>query len=121
MSKQSTKRENAIVTDFDGLEKSAAKAVSDLVGQTALLKVLIVFMHDNLLAAKGDLSEGDRLDLRDALVPLYPQIQNSLDEITAIFNIHDDDPVVWQSNLDAYLIANPTVLTEALNRFPKVD
>ena len=118
MSKQSTKRENAIVTDFDGLEKSAAKAVSDLVTQTSLLKVLIVFLHDNLLNAKGDLSEGDRLDLRDALVPLYPQIQTSLDEITAIFDIHDDDVNVWQSNLDAYLAANPTILEEAMNRFP---
>ena len=121
MSKQSTKRENAIVTDFDGLEKSAAKAVSDLVTQTALLKLLVVFMHDNLLNNKGDLSEGDRLDLRDALVPLYPQIQTSLDEITAIFNIHNDDVDVWRTNLDAYLIANPTILNEALNRFPKVD
>ena len=121
MSKQSTKRENAIVTDFDGLEKSAAKAVSDLVKQTALLKLLVVFMHDNLLNNKGDLSEGDRLDLRDALVPLYPQIQSSLDEITAIFDIHDDDPIVWQANLDAYIAANPTILAEALDRFPKVS
>ena len=39
MSKQTTKRENAIVTDFDSLEKNAAKAVSDLATQTAILKV----------------------------------------------------------------------------------
>ena len=118
MSKRETKRKNTIVAEFDGLEKTAAKAVSDLVAQTALLKVLIVFLHDNLLNAKGDLSEGDRLDLRDTLVPLYPQIQNSLDEITAIFNIHDDDVSVWRANLDAYLVVNPTILEEAINRFP---
>lgn len=121
MSKQTAKRENAIVTDFDSLEKNAAKAVSDLVTQTAILKILIVFLHDNLLNNKTDLSEGDRVDLRNSLVPLYPQIQNSLEEITAIFNIHDDDVVTWKANFDAYLVTNPTVLDEALNRFPKVD
>ena len=118
MSKRETKRKNAIVADFDGLEKNAAKAVSDLITQTALLKVLIVFLHDDLLNAKGDLSEGDRIDLRDALVPLYPQIQAALVDITDIFNIHDDDVTVWRANLDAYVLANPTILTEALNRFP---
>ncbi len=118
MSKRDTKRKNAIMDDFDGLEKNAAKAVSDLVSQTALLKVLIVFLHDNLLSAKGDLSEGDRIDLRDALVPLYSQIQEALIDITDIFNIHDDDIVTWQTNLDAYTAANPDVLTQALERFP---
>jgi hypothetical protein len=118
MSKRETKRKNAIVADFDGLEKKAAQAVSDLVAQTALLKVLIVFLHDDLLNAKGYLSEGDRIDLRDSLVPLYPQIQTALDDITDIFNIHDDDVNIWRANLDAYTLANPTILTEALSRFP---
>lgn len=118
MSKRETKRKNAIAADFDGLEKNAAKAVSDLITQTALLKVLIVFLHDNLLNTKGDLSEGDRIDLRDALVPLYPQIQTALVDITDIFNIHDDDVATWQANLDAYTTANPDVLTQALQRFP---
>jgi len=121
MSKQTTKRENAIVKDFDLLAKDSASAVSSLVKQTNLLKILIVFLHDNILNNKGDMSEGDRTDTRNDLVPLYPQIQNCLQEITAIFDIHDDDKVIWQSNLDAYLVANPTVLEEALNRFPKVD
>lgn len=121
MSKQSTKRAMAINSDFDALEKKAASVVSDLVSQTAVAKILIVFLHDNLLNNKNDLSEGDRVDTRNALVPLYPQIQESLAEIEALFNIHDDDLVTWQSNFDAYLLANPTVLEEALNRFPKVD
>ena len=121
MSKQSTKRANAIIKDFDALETTAATVVSNLVAQTAIAKVLIVFLHDNLLNNKDDLSEGDRVDTRDALVPLYPQIQESLAEIEALFNIHNDDLTTWQSNFDAYLLANPTVLEEALNRFPKVD
>ncbi len=121
MSKQSTQRANAIDKDYDALAVDSARAVSSLVTQTALLKVLIVFLHDNLLNNKGDLSEGDRADTRASLGPLYPQIQNSLDEITKIFSIYDDDLTVWQSNFDTYVSENPTVLTEALNRFPKVD
>jgi len=121
MSNQTTKRSNAIVKDFDALEKDCASAVASLVKQTALLKVLIVFLHDNLLNDKGDMSEGDRLDTRSALLPLYPQIQDSLVEITKIFEIYDDDKATWQANLNAYLVANPTILDEALNRFPKVD
>ena len=118
MSKRETKRKNAIAADFDALEKNTAKTVSDLVYQTARLKVLIVFLHDNLLNAKGDLSEGDRIDLRNALVPLYPQIQTALSDITDIFNIHNDDVNIWRANLDAYTLANPAILTEALSRFP---
>lgn len=121
MSKQITRRANAIIKDFDSMEAGAAKAVSDLVSQTAIVKVLIVFLHDNLLNDKGDLSEGDRLDTRESLVPLYPQIQDSLAELTAIFEIYNDDKATWQANFDAYLIANPSILEEALNRFPKVD
>lgn len=121
MSLQSTKRANAIIKDFDALSKDAATAVSKLVDQTAKAKVLVAFLHDNLLNNKGDMSEGDRVDVRNALVPLYPQIKSALSEVEAMFGIHDSDVTVWQSNFDAYLIENPNVLEEALNRFPKVD
>ena len=57
MSKQATKRAMAINKDFDDLEKSAATVVSNLVSQTAMAKVLVVFLHDNLLNGKADLSE----------------------------------------------------------------
>ena len=121
MSRRSTKRANAINSEFDSIVSEANKAVSNLVKQVALVKIFTVFMHDNLLNDKGDLSEGDRVDLRDGLVPLYPQIQTALTEITELFNIHDSDNAVWRSNLDSYLADNPSALTEALNRFPKVD
>tara|TARA_R110000824_G_scaffold244196_1_gene432929 strand:- start:1053 stop:1418 length:366 start_codon:yes stop_codon:yes gene_type:complete len=120
MSKQATKRANAINKDFESLEKTAASVVSNLVAQTSVAKLLIVFLHDNLLNSKGDLSEGDRVDTRNALVPLYTQIQGSLVEMESLFNIYDVDLAVWQSNLDSYLAANPSVLGEALERFPKV-
>ena len=121
MSRQSTKRDNAISKDFDDVERQAAGVVSNLVKQVAVVKILIVFLHDNLLNSKGDLTEGDRLTTRDALVPLYSQIQGALSEITELFNIHDDDVAVWQSNFNAYLAANPTLLAEALGRYPEVS
>ena len=120
MSKQSRERESAIDQEFDSTVKNAQNTVSNLVKHTAAAKLFFTFIHDNLLNNKGDLSQGDRKDLRAALTPLYPQIQASLAEITAIFNIYNDDLTVWQANFDAYLLANPTILDEALNRFPKV-
>lgn len=121
MSIQSTKRAIAISSEFDSVTKQSASVVSKLVSQTALVKLFVVFLHDNLLNNKDDLSEGDRIDLRNSLVPLRPQIQESLNEIDALFAIHDDDLAKWQANFDDYLVANPAVLEEALNRFPKVD
>ena len=121
MSRQSTKRANAISKDFDEVEAQSAVAVSNLVKQVNTVKLLVVFLHDNLLSAKGDLTEGDRLTTRDALAPLYPQVQQALTDISALFDIHDDDVVIWQANLDAYLAANPTLLMEALGRYPEVS
>ena len=120
MSLQSFERNNAILKERDIITKGAANAVSQLVKQTAAVRLFIVFLHDNLLNNRGDMSEGDRLDIRDALVPLYPQIQSALSEITELFNIHNDDPTVWKENLNTYLAVNPTVLQEAVSRFPKV-
>tara|TARA_R110002096_G_C14549695_1_gene719120 strand:+ start:67 stop:432 length:366 start_codon:yes stop_codon:yes gene_type:complete len=120
MSRQITKRANAIDKEFDLIVKDSSSAVSKLVSQTAAARLFIVFLHDNLLSSKGDISEGDRIDLRDGLVPLYPQIEECLTEIASLFSIHDDDPAVWQANFDTYLVNNPAVLDEALNRFPKV-
>lgn len=120
MSKQSTKREIAIAKDSDDIENGAAKAVSDLVKYTALVKLHVVFLHDNLLNNKGDLSEGDRVDTRNLLVPLYPQVSDCLAEIESLFNIYNADLATWQANFDAYLIDNPTTLDEALSRFPTV-
>ena len=54
-------------------------------------------------------------------MPLYPQVKQCLEEIEALFDIHDSDVSVWQSNFDDYLLANPDVLSEALARFPKVS
>ena len=120
MSLQSGDRTNALIKERDSIKTKPAQAVSTLITQTNIVKLFIVFMHDNLLNNKGDMSEGDRLDMRDALVPLYPQLQAVLADITALFEIHDDDPIVWQANLDSYLLDNPTVLNEALSRFPQV-
>lgn len=121
MSIQTTKRAIAINLEFDSITKDSSVAVSKLVSQTALVKMFVVFLHDNLLNNKTDMSEGDRIDLRDALVPLRPQIQEALAEIDSLFAIHDDDAAIWQANFETYLAANPAVLNEALNRFPKVD
>lgn len=120
MSKQQRTRDKAIDTEFDAVKGTSATVVSSLVGHTARLKLFITFLHDDLLNGKGDLAEGDRVELRQALAPLYPQIQECLDELTDLFDIHDEDPAVWQANFDAFLIKNPDILAEALNRFPKV-
>lgn len=121
MSLQQTDRTNAIIKERDSVTKGAAGAVSELVNQTALARLYIVFLHDNLLNNKGDMSDGDRLALRAALAPHHPQIQSSLAEIESLLSIHNDDKATWQANFDTYLATNPTVLNEALNRFPKVD
>ena len=118
MSIQSKKREDAIYSEFDAVVKQSSKAVSELLKQTALVKLFVVFLHDNIVNGKGDIVESDRTDLRDALVPLYPQLKDNLAQLTAIFEIHDDDPVVWEANLNSYLAANPLILDEAINRFP---
>ena len=120
MSIQETKRKNAIEKEFDSAPREAQTAVSKLVTETARIRLLIIFLHHSLLSNTGEVSEGDRLDVRDSLVPLYPQIQDALADITALFNIHDDNNATWQANLDAYLLANPTVLSEALSRYPAV-
>jgi len=121
MARQSTNRQIAINDEFDSVVKGASKAVSDIVRETARVRLLVVFLHDNLLNTKGDLLEGDRIDLRDSLVPLRSQVQDSLDEIDALFSISDDNLATWQANFDAYLLANETVLDEALDFFPKVS
>jgi hypothetical protein len=121
MSRQSTIRANAINKDFSEIEKKAATVVSELVKQVDLVKLLTVFLHDNLLADKGDLSEGDRMVTRDALIPLYPQLQKAISDIELLFNIHDANAMTWQANLDAYLANNPTLLAEALNRYPEIS
>tara|TARA_R110000737_G_C14596557_1_gene488408 strand:- start:1792 stop:2157 length:366 start_codon:yes stop_codon:yes gene_type:complete len=121
MSRRKIKREEAIYSEFDSVVKKSASSVSELVKETGVLKLFVVFLHDNLLNAKGDMTETDRVDLKNELVPLYPQLQANLAELTALFNIYDDDPVTWQANFDAYLASNPTLLTEAINRFPSVE
>ena len=121
MSIQADKRKKAIVDKYDSLMTDPAKAVSKLVEQTAELKVFVTFLHDNLLNNKGDISEGDRVVLKNALVPLYSQIEGSLAELTSILSISNDDPVIWQANFDSFLADNPTILKEALNYFPTVD
>lgn len=120
MSKQSTKRAIAIEKDSDYIEGGASKAVSDLVKFTALVKLHIVFLHDNMLNNKGDLSEGDRLDTRNALVPLHQPIVECLGEIEKLLSIYNADQSIWQANFDTYLIDNPDTLEEALSRFPTV-
>ena len=121
MSKQETKRANMNEKDFDALTKDSSRVVSDLAKQTSIIKVLIVFLHDNLLNNRGDLSEGDRVDIRSAMTPLYPQLTSSVDELTALFGIYNEDLATWQANFDAYLVANPDTLQKAIDRFPKVD
>ena len=121
MSLQQADRTNAIIKERDTVIKDSAKAISDLVGNVARARLYIVFLHDSLLNNTGDMSEGDRLALRASLAPHYPSASTALSEIESLLNIHDDDLATWQSNFDAYLLANPTVLTEALNRFPQVD
>ena len=120
MSRREIKRQDAIYSEFDSVVKKSASSVSELLKETAVLKLFVVFLHDNLLGSKGDVTESDRVDLKNELVPLYPQLQANLAELTALFNIYDDDPATWQSNFDAYLAANPTLLAEALGRFPAV-
>lgn len=120
MSLQKTKRETAINNDFESLTKGAAKAVSDVSTQVSMLKILVPFMHDNVLGGKGDVSEGDRVDLRDSLVPLYEQLQELMGEMEKVFVIHDDDVSVWQAALDAYIVEYPNCVNEAEARYPKV-
>ena len=121
MSRRELKRQEAIYKEFDSVVKNASRAVSELVKETSVLKLFVVFLHDNLLNAKGDMTESDRVDLKNELVPLYPQLQNNLAELTALFDIYSDDPATWQANLDTYLVANPTLLDEAINRFPPAE
>ena len=121
MSRQATNRAVAINKEFESIVKKSNSVVSELERQTAEVKLFVTFLHDNLLGNKGDLSEGDRVDLRDAIVPLYPKIQAALSEVEAMFNIHDDDAATWTANFETYKAANPGTLTEALDRFPKVD
>ena len=121
MSLQQADRINAIIKERDSVNTDSAKAVSELVRNVARARVYIVFLHHNLLNNIGDMSEGDRTALRASLVPLHPQIQASIDEIESLMGIHSDDSATWQSNFDNYLLANPTVLNEALSYFPKVD
>ena len=121
MSRREIKRQDAIYSEFDSVVKKSNSSVSELLKETAVLKLFVVFMHDNLLNAKGDMTESDRVDLKNEIVPLYPQLQSNLVELTALFDIYDDDPAIWRSNLDAYLVANPTLLNEATNRFPSAE
>ena len=114
MSRQATNRSNAIDQEFREVVKKSQAAVSELTRQTAEAKLFITFLHDNILNSKGDLSEGDRVDLRNAMVPLFPQMQAALAEVAALFAIYDTDLTVYANNQAAYLTANPNVLAEAL-------
>tara|TARA_R110000850_G_scaffold86826_1_gene186815 strand:+ start:1052 stop:1417 length:366 start_codon:yes stop_codon:yes gene_type:complete len=121
MSLQQADRTNAIIKERDAVKADSAKAISELVRNVARARLYIVFLHDSLLKGTGDMSEGDRLDLRASLAPHHPSALAALAEIESLLSIHNDDLTIWQNNFDAYLLANPTVLEEALNRFPKVD
>ena len=121
MSLQQADRTNAIIKERDTVMKDSANAISELVRNVARARLYIVFLHNSLLENTGDMSDGDRLALRASLAPHHPSASAALSEIESLLSIHDDDLATWRSNFDAYLTANPTVLTEALNRFPKVD
>ena len=120
MSKQEFERSKAIYAEYDTVLDNAEKTVSNLVAHTNEALLFVVFLHHNLLNNLGDLSEGDRIAFRARIMPLYPQIEEVLAKVGAIAPIHDADPVVWQANFDAYLVANPTLLAEALGRYPEV-
>ena len=117
---QITDRANAISKDFKEVKSGSAKAVSEVAKQVGLLGVLVPFMHDNILNNKGDISEGDRLDLRDTLVPLFIELVGHLDKLTELFEIYDEDVTTWISNLNSHLVDNPNCVVEAEARYPKV-
>jgi hypothetical protein len=120
MSKQAFERSKAVYAEYDTVLKNAESTVANLVTHTNEALLYVIFLHHNLLNNLGDLSEGDRLDFRARIMPLYPKIQTVLETIGSIATIHNDDPLVWQANFDAYVAANPEVYVEALSRFPQV-
>jgi len=121
MSRQEVNRATAINKDFENIVSDSARAVSSYIKQVDLVKVFTVFMHHNILNNLGDMSLADRTDFRSALTPQYPAVITATGELTKLFNLYNEDPAVWQSNFDAYLVENPSILEEAINRYPKVS
>lgn len=118
MNRQANRRANAIDKDFTEVERNAAQVGSDLTTLTATLKLLVPFMHDNILNNKGDLTEADRVYFRDQVVPLFEPLLANVTELQELFDIHHDDQSVWLNNLNSYVAKYPNCLTEAESRYP---
>ncbi len=120
MSIQETERRDNFKSEYAALTKNAASATSGLVKAVAELRVLIPYMHENIRYERGDMKEGDRLKIRDALVPLFPQLQQALVDATEVFDIYKDDPEEWAVAIAAFYEKYPTLFDEADARFEKL-
>ncbi len=119
MSRQATKRANAIDKDFAEVERSAQETQSKFHVVTKNLKLLVPFLHDNVLNNKGDLTEEDRVYFRDQIVPLFEPLKQDMYTLQELFDIYDDDPTEWNQKLADYIVKYPNCLEQAESRYPK--
>lgn len=112
-----TKREQAVEKEINALESGSLKAVSQLQTQVNLIKVLLPWMHNNIVNSLGDVSEANRADLASTLDPALIDVITMISDLQSVAAIYNDDPATYATNTANYIALNPTVLSEAELRF----
>lgn len=92
-----------VANDFNEQDKTWSRLISQMTPATNLTLELTGWTHDNLLKAKGDVNEADRVAFRASFEAKMAEIKALESKLMDAYAVYDADPVVWQSNLDAFL------------------
>ena len=107
MSRATTKRANAVDREITAVLKDSTRALSSLNVNADLAMQLIPWVHDNILGNKGDVDENDRSELNVTFTEIFVGVQSIMAKLQEIYEIYNDDPAIYQANLDAFIDKYP--------------
>ncbi len=109
MSRAATKRANAVNNEITDIIKKSVSCTSALKVQVDLARQFVPWVHDNILTYKGDVDSGDRAELAATFDEVFAEVSTMYNQMIEMHGIYNDDPAIYQSNLDTYYTNSPDV------------
>ena len=116
MSRATTKRANAVDREITTVLKDSTRALSALNMNADLAMQIIPWVHDNILSNKGDVDAEDRAELNVTFTEIFVGVQGIMGKLQEIYEIYNDDPAIYQSNLDAFIVKYPQSAAELVDK-----